>query len=70
MTLPYAIYYIADPMNGVERRVLWTHLPTLIWPVFGRDTKSFGHLVIAIGVWLCGSIAALLWVHLRGLHIK
>ncbi|SPM42825.1 hypothetical protein MNAB215_5045, partial [Mycobacterium numidiamassiliense] len=70
LTLPYALYYIADPMNGVEHRVLWTQLPALIWPVFGRDTKSFVHLAIALGVWLGGSVAALLWVHKRGLRIK
>jgi hypothetical protein len=38
--------------------------------VFGRDTKSFVHLAIALGVWLVGSVAAVLWVHRRGLHIK
>jgi hypothetical protein len=70
LTLPYALYYLADPMNGVERRVLWTQLPALIWPVFGRDTKSFVHLAIAFGVWLGCSVAALLWVHKRGLRIR
>lgn len=70
LTLPYALYYIADPMNGVERRVLWTQLPALIWPVFGRDTKSFVHLAVAFGVWLGCSVAALLWVHKRGLRIR
>lgn len=69
LTLPYALYYIADPMNGVEHRVLWTQVPALIWPVFGRDTKSFVHLAIALGVWIAGSVAALLWVHKRGLRI-
>ena len=24
LTLPYALYYVADPMLGVEHRVLWT----------------------------------------------
>jgi hypothetical protein len=70
LTLPYALYYIADPMNGVEHRVLWTQLPALIWPVFGRDTKSFVHLAIALGVWIAGSVAALLWVRKRGLRIS
>jgi hypothetical protein len=70
LTLPYALYYIADPMNGVEHRVLWKQVPALIWPVFGRDTKSFVHLAIALGVWLGGSVAAVLWVHKRGLRIK
>jgi hypothetical protein len=70
LTLPYALYYIADPMNGVERRLMWTQPPALIWPVFGRDAKSFAHLAIAMGVWLGGSIAAVLWVRRRGLQLK
>src|ERR1700722_7413671 len=70
LTLPYALYYVADPMNGVEHRVLWTQIPALIWPVFGRDTKSFVHLAIALAVWIGGTVAAVLWVHKRGLQIK
>lgn len=70
LTLPYALYYVADPMNGVEHRVLWTQVPALIWPVFGRDTKSFVHLAIAAGVWIAGTVAAVLWVRKRGLQIK
>jgi hypothetical protein len=70
LTLPYALYYVADPMGGVEHRVLWTQLPKLVLPVFGRDTKSLAHLAIALGVWLAGSVAALLWVRKRGLQIR
>ena len=70
LTLPYALYYIADPMNGVEHKVLWTKVPALIWPVFGRDTKSFVHLAIAVAVWIAGTLAAVLWVRKRGLTIR
>lgn len=70
LSLPYALYYVADPMNGVEHRVLWTQVPKLIWPVLGRDTKSFVHLAIAAGVYLGGTVAALLWVRKRGLQIR
>jgi hypothetical protein len=42
----------------------------LVLPVFGRDTKSLAHLAIALGVWLAGSVAALLWVRKRGLQIR
>ena len=70
LTLPYAVYYLADPMNGVEHQVLWTQIPKLVWPVFGRDTKSFVHLGIAVLVWVAGSVAAVLWVHKRGLRIR
>ncbi|MEE6138478.1 hypothetical protein SKC41_19380 [Mycobacterium sp. 050128] len=69
LTLPYALYYFADPMNGVEHRLLWTQIPALIWPVFGRDTKSMVHLGIALTVWAAGTIAAALWVRKRGLRI-
>ena len=70
LTLPYALYYVADPMNGVEHRLLWTKLPALIWPVLGRDTKSFVHLAIAIVVWIAGTVAALVWVRKRGVQIR
>lgn len=70
LTLPYALYYVADPMNGVEHRVLWQQAPALFWPVFGRDTKSFVHLAIAASVWVAGSIAAVYWVRRRGLQIR
>ncbi len=70
LTLPYALYYVADPMNGVEHRVLWKQAPALIWPVFGRETKSFVHLAIAMSVWIAGSIAAVYLVRRRGLQIR
>jgi hypothetical protein len=70
LTLPYALYYVADPMNGVEHKVLWTKVPAMIWPVFGRDTKSFVHLAIAVAVWITGTVAAVWWVRKRGLMIR
>lgn len=70
LTLPYALYYVADPMSGVEHRVLWKQAPALIGPVFGRETKSFVHLAIAVSVWIAGSVAAVYWVRRRGLRIR
>jgi hypothetical protein len=70
LTLPYALYYVADPMNGVEHRLLWTQVPKLIWPVFGRDTKSFVHLAVAAAVWIAGTVIALLWARKRGVQIR
>lgn len=70
LTLPYVVYYVADPMNGVEHNLLWTRVPAMIWPVFGRDTKSFVHLGIAVAVWFAGTLGAVLWVRRRGLLIK
>ena len=70
LALPYGLYYVADPMGGVEHRVLWSDVPKLIWPIFGRDTKSFVHLGTAVGVWLAGAGAAVLWVAKRGLRFR
>lgn len=70
LVLPYGLYYVADAMGGVEHRVLWTQVPRLIWPVLGRDTKSLAHLAMALGVWLAGSVGAVLWVRKRGLQIR
>ncbi len=70
LTLPYALYYVADPMAGVDHRMLWQQLPAMIWPIFGRDTKSFVHLATAVGVWLAGTVGAVLWVRRRGLAIR
>ncbi|HEX3548684.1 MAG TPA: hypothetical protein VHU62_19275 [Mycobacterium sp.] len=70
LMLPYALYYVADPMDGVGHRMLWRQLPAAIGPVLGRDTKSFVHLAVALVVWVVGTAAAELWVRRRGLHIK
>lgn len=70
LTLPYAVYYVADPMDGVEHHVLWTVVPEMFWPVFGRDSKSLVHLGIALGVWLTGSVVGALWVRKRGIHCR
>jgi hypothetical protein len=70
LTLPYALYYVADPMGSVEHKVLWQQVPKLLWPVFGRDTKGFTHFAIALVVYVVGSTAAVFWVHRRGLRIR
>jgi hypothetical protein len=70
LALPYAVYYIADPMGGVEHRILWTQLPAAVGPVLGRDTKSFVHLGIALLVWVMGTVVAQVWVRKRGLRMR
>lgn len=70
LTLPYAVYYVADPMDGVGHRLLWRQAPSVIAPVLGRDTKSFVHLAIACAVWMVATAAAVLWVRTRGLRIR
>ena len=68
ISLPYALYYVADPMGGVEHRVMWTQIPAAIGPVFGRDTKSFVHLAMALGVWVIGTVVAVLLARRRGVR--
>ena len=70
LMLPYALYYVADPMDGIGHRLLWSQLPASIGPVLGRHTKSFVHLAVALVVWVVGTAAAELWVRKRGLHIR
>ena len=68
--LPCALYDVADPMDGIGHRLLWSQLSASIGPVLGRDTKSFVHLAVALVVWVVGTAAAELWVRKRGLHIR
>jgi hypothetical protein len=70
LTLPYALYYVADPMGGVEHKEFWTTIPAAIGPVFGRDTKSFVHLGIAVLVWTAGTLMACWWERKRGLQFR
>ncbi len=70
LALPYALYYIADPIGGVEHEVFWNRVPAAIGPILGRDTKSFVHLGIALAVWALATAAAVLWVRRRGLRLR
>jgi hypothetical protein len=70
LTLPYALCYVADPVQGVPHHVLWNALPRTIGPVLGRDTKSVVHLGIAFAVWIAGIVAAQLWVRARGFRVS
>jgi hypothetical protein len=70
LTLPYAMCYVADPVQGVPHHLLWNALPRTIGPVLGRDTKSVVHLGIALGVWIVGTLAADQWVRRRGFRVS
>jgi hypothetical protein len=70
LALPYALCYVADPVQGVPHHVLWNALPATIGPVLGRDTKSVVHLGIAFAVWVVGICAAQLWVRKRGFRVS
>jgi hypothetical protein len=69
VVLPYLLFYLADPMDGLGHRLVWRQLPAAIGPVLGRDTKSLVHLVISLTIWVAGTVAAHLWVRNRGLRI-
>jgi len=68
--LPYVLYYVADPIYGIDHHFFWDAVPNAIGPVLGRDSKSFVHLGIAVIVWLLCTIAADLWVRKRGLRVS
>lgn len=70
LMLPYALYYVADPIGGVEHRLFWNRLPDAIGPLMGRDTKTFVHLAVALTVWVLGTAAAVWWVRRRGLRMR
>ncbi|WP_370069046.1 hypothetical protein [Mycobacterium sp. MAA66] len=74
LALPYALYYVADPMGGVEHRELWRNLPLvfshIFGPVLGRDTKSFVHLGFAFAVWIVGTVMADQWIRRRGVKFR
>ena len=69
LTLPYALYYVADPMDGIGHRLLWRQAPSVVGQVFGRDTKGFVHLGIALAVWVVGTIVAVSWARRRGVRM-
>jgi hypothetical protein len=70
LVLPYALYYVADPMDGVGHRLLWRQAPSLVGRVLGRDSKSFVHLGIAVAVWMVCTAAAVAWARRSGLRIR
>ncbi|KMO72754.1 hypothetical protein BST22_21140 [Mycolicibacterium chubuense] len=70
LALPYALYYVADPIGSVEHQLFWNRLPAAIGPLLGRDTKTFVHLAVAATVWVVGTAAAVLWVRRRGLQMR
>ncbi|MEH3143629.1 MAG: hypothetical protein PGN37_26525 [Mycobacterium kyogaense] len=70
LALPYALYYIADPIGGIGHEVFWNRIPAAIGPILGRDTKSAVHLGIALAVWALATAAAVLWVRRRGLRLR
>jgi hypothetical protein len=60
LALPYALYYVADPTGGIEHKFFWRHLPRLIGPMLGRESRSVIHIGIAAAVWAVATALAVL----------
>ena len=69
LALPYALFYLADPMDGLPHKFLWREVPAAIGPIFGHHSHSFVHIVIALAVWIAGTVAAQLYFSRRGLRV-
>lgn len=70
LVLPYALFYLADPVYGLPQVIVWRALPAALGPTLGPAAGgSLVHIGFAVVVWLIGSVAAELIVRKRGLHI-
>ncbi|GAC1636403.1 MAG: hypothetical protein NVS4B6_04700 [Mycobacterium sp.] len=70
LLLPYALYYVADPIGGVDHNFLWRQVPRAIGPILGRQSRSFVHIGIAAAVWLVATAIAVLLVSRSGLQVS
>lgn len=67
LALPYALFYVADPIDGVEHKLLWSEVPRAIGPILGHHSRGYIHIGIALAVWVAGTAVAQLIVWRRGL---
>ena len=70
IVLPYAVFYLADPMYGLPHHLLWRKLPAALGPVFGHGSRGFIHIGLALIVWIVCTAAAQVVAAIRGLHIE
>jgi hypothetical protein len=69
LALPYAVYYLADPIYGLPRVIVWTVLPAALGNTLGpTSSNSLIHISFAFAVWLTGLALAELIVRMRGLR--
>jgi hypothetical protein len=52
------LYYVADPIGGIEHNFFWRQVPQAIAPIFGRESRSFVHIGIAAAVWAMATAVA------------
>jgi hypothetical protein len=69
LVLPYALYFVADPTDGIEHDFLWSQVPRAIAPILGPESRSFVHIGIAAAVWAITTAVAVLFFSARGLQI-
>jgi hypothetical protein len=71
LALPYALYYLADPVYGLPQIIVWSVLPAALGPTLGPGAgRSLVHIGFAGAVWLIGSMSAILIARKRGLRIR
>lgn len=71
LALPYALFYLADPVFGLPQIFVWTVLPAALGTTLGPGAgRSLVHVGFAVVVWLLGSLTAELIVRRRGLRIR
>jgi hypothetical protein len=68
LALPYALFYVADPIDGLPHKFLWSEVPRAIGPILGHQSRGFVHIGIALAVWVAGTAIAHLVVSRRGLR--
>jgi hypothetical protein len=68
LALPYALFYVADPIDGLPHKFLWREVPAAIGPILGHHSRGIVHIGIALAVWVAGTVFAQLVVSRRGLR--
>ena len=70
LALPYVLFYLADPIYGAPRTVIWHDLPAVLGPGVGPVARSLTHVAAGFIAWLAGIGAAEIWVRVRGMAIQ
>lgn len=71
LALPYALFYLADPVYGMPQVIFWRHVPAVLGPALGREGgRGVIHIGGALLVWLIGTTLAALLFRVRGLRVK
>jgi hypothetical protein len=71
LVLPYALFYLADPVYGIPQVLFWRRLPAALGPALGpEEARSMIHIGVGLAVWVIGIAVAHLLVRFRGLHIR